>query len=334
MKGQLMTADSAAVPTVVPAHTVRDILNHACMAPSVHNTQPWSWLSYGNTLDLHADPGRRLIEADADGRNVAISCGAALHHARVAAGALGWRTVVTRLADGTRDTLLASIELVPAATPQDGPQLLQAIRDRCTDRRRFTSWPVPEERLHHLADTAEDWGAHALVLTDAAERIRTDLLVARALDLQSSDERLAAEQRRWVDHSSRDGVPGSVIPTTAPDVAHQRTRFGRGLLPEPERELEGSDGLLVLRGPSDDTSAWMRTGEGLSALWLRATREGLSVVPLSQVIEVEETRERLRSEVLHGMGRPHLLVRVGWQAISRAALPRTPRRPLGDVVTF
>ncbi len=58
------------------------------------------------------------------------------------------------------------------------------------------------------------------------------------------------------------------------------------------------------------------------------------MVPLSQVIEVDETRERLRAEVLQGMGTPHLLVRVGWQAISRSALPRTPRRPQDDVLTL
>ena len=78
--------------------------------------------------------------------------------------------------------------------------------------------------------------------------------------------------------------------------------------------------------------AWLRAGEGLSALWLHAVRQGLSVVPLSQVVEVAETRAALRHEVFGGRVEPLLLLRVGWQAISRSHLVATPRRPLDDVL--
>ena len=90
--------------------------------------------------------------------------------------------------------------------------------------------------------------------------------------------------------------------------------------------------MLVLCGESDDTTAWLRTGEALSALWLTATAEGLAVVPLSQVIEVEETRHELHNSVLGGLSVPHLIVRIGWQSIGRRELERTPRRPLSEVL--
>jgi hypothetical protein len=67
-------------------------------------------------------------------------------------------------------------------------------------------------------------------------------------------------------------------------------------------------------------------------LWLAATRAGLSVVPLSQVIEVPETREALHQDVFGGMARPQLLLRIGWQEIARGSLPATPRRPLSAVL--
>lgn len=89
-----------------------------------------------------------------------------------------------------------------------------------------------------------------------------------------------------------------------------------------------------MRGGTDDLDSWLRLGEGLSALWLQATRQGLSVVPLSQAIELDETRASLRGDLLRGLGFPHLVVRVGWQAISRESLPATPRRPLDDVLTM
>jgi hypothetical protein len=110
------------------------------------------------------------------------------------------------------------------------------------------------------------------------------------------------------------------------------SRFGPGLAEDSGREIEGADGLVVLCGTTDGPAAWLAAGEGLSALWLRATTQGLSVVPLSQVIEVDETRRGLAEQVLEGMAQPLILVRIGWQAISRRELARTTRRPLSEVL--
>jgi hypothetical protein len=98
------------------------------------------------------------------------------------------------------------------------------------------------------------------------------------------------------------------------------------------RDVVGSDGLVVLYTEDDSPEAWLRAGEGLSALWLDAVRTGLSVVPLSHVLEVDETRAALRHAVLGGLAVPLLLVRVGWQAISRSQLVSTTRRPLDQVL--
>ena len=90
--------------------------------------------------------------------------------------------------------------------------------------------------------------------------------------------------------------------------------------------------MLAICTSTDTPAAWLDAGETLSALWLRATRDGLSLVPLSQVIEVEETRASLRSSVFYDMAQPQLLVRVGWQEITRPPQPSSPRRPVDDVV--
>jgi hypothetical protein len=40
----------------------------------------------------------------------------------------------------------------------------------------------------------------------------------------------------------------------------------------------------------------------------------------------------LQEDVFAGTAYPQLLLRVGWQEIARATLPRTPRRPLDEVL--
>ena len=324
---------ASAAPTL---RVVERVVELSSRAPSVHNTQPWRWRVDGTrtqVLELHADRSRQLSAEDPDGRNLVISCGAALHHAQVAARALGWSSSVERVAGGGDPTLLARLHLTPGVERGDAVELVRAIERRCTDRRRFTSWPVPDARLSHLASTAGEWGVRALPLVDVTDRFRTELLVHRAIERQQADARRVREQAQWVNHGAEDGIPDSVLAEPHQLGARRSDRFSVGLLDESgDRDVEPTDGLIVLCSAEDEPASWLRAGEGLSALWLRATVEGFSVVPLSQVVEVLETRLALQHEVLGGLARPLLLVRVGWQPISSSELPRTSRRAIGDVL--
>lgn len=322
----------------IPDAALRRIVELACLAPSIHNTQPWAWRIGAGTLDLYADGDRRLTHADPDGRNLMISCGAVLQHAQVAAAGLGWAAEVERSPhNGAHDhlELLARLRFRRLAKPpKAAARDLRLLAERCTDRRRFTSWPVPADLLQDLAARAAEWGSGATPVTGVAELFTAGILVGRAFDREAADPLLAGEQRRWVDHSDADGVPSTVLPPHyAAQPSGTRIRFEDGQpVPDTGREIEPGDGLILLWSRHDDAAAWLRVGEGLAALWLEATRQRLAVVPLSQVIEVPETRADLRYQVLGGAGIPQLMIRIGWQAISRSQLPRTPRRPIADVL--
>jgi nitroreductase family protein len=319
--------------TRVPQETLRRIVELATRAPSVHNTQPWRWRATPHSLELYADRSRQLSVGDPAGRNLVISCGVALHHARIAADALGFSATITRFPDPERPDLLARLDLAPATSSRHAAELLDAIDKRYTDRRRFTSWPVPDDRLTHLAARATAEGARALPLTDVSERFHAELLINRAIDLQHADALVMLEQQSWIDHSPGDGVPSQVLPLPGDLRTRRPSRFATGLIDDMGGgEVEGPDGLIVFCAPNDDPGAWLTAGEGLSSTWLTATMEGLSVVPISQVIEVEETRAGLQLEVLGGLARPLVVIRVGWQAISRSQLARTPRRPVAEVL--
>jgi hypothetical protein len=54
------------------------VVRAAVAAPSVHNSQPWYFSSRENVIRLHADPRHQLQQADPAGREMVISCGAAL----------------------------------------------------------------------------------------------------------------------------------------------------------------------------------------------------------------------------------------------------------------
>jgi nitroreductase len=313
-----------------PGSPALQAIDFARRAPSIHNTQPWLWRVRGERLDLYADRRRQLHVTDPSGRNLTISCGAALAHAKVAAGAVGWRADALAPDPADRDHL-AALALRPGrATPddQDDHRLL-AVRQ--TDRRRFTSWPIPPERLDRLLRGFDLRGVSVVSVTDRADRLRLELLVGQALHSERTTPGYLEEQAQWMERGPWDGVPVDAVGDEG-QRSRRPSRFDEALAPDVQDQVRATDGILVLCADTDEPTSWLRIGELLCRLWTRAMREGLSVVPLSQVVEIDETRETLRHQFLDGTRHPELLVRIGWQEIARSPLPPTPRRPLSDIL--
>lgn len=311
-----------------PQPPARQVVDFARRAPSIHNTQPWLWRIRGARVELYADRTRQLAVTDPSGRNLLISCGAALEYARVAAAALGWTAEVEpgdpRVADH-----LATLRLEPGRTTPAATETFRLLQLRYTDRRRFTSWPIPTDRLERLAHGLDAPGVSIVPVTDHGDRIRVELVAREASRLEQILPGFDEEQRAWVDRGPVDGVPAEALVTDRHRDRRPSRYDGVGL--EATDDVRSSDGVLVLCATEDGPAAWVGTGQLLCRLWARANREGLSVVPLSQPVEIYRTRKAL-GEILGGDLQPELVVRVGWQEIARSSLTPTPRRPLSEVL--
>ena len=79
----------------------------AARAPSVHNTQPWRFRIAGDIIELHADPDRILMQIDPAGRELMISCGAALFGLRLGLRQLGCVPTVELWPDPEQPWLVA-----------------------------------------------------------------------------------------------------------------------------------------------------------------------------------------------------------------------------------
>ncbi len=125
------------------AEAMRAVLTLATRAPSVHNSQPWHWRVGPSSVNLYADSSRHLPRTDPDRRDVLLSCGAGLHHCTVALAAIGWRAKIHRLPDPSEPGHLAAVEVVAQSPGELDVTLAAAIARRRTDRRTYSSWPVP-----------------------------------------------------------------------------------------------------------------------------------------------------------------------------------------------
>lgn len=315
------------------AATVRTALTLASRAPSVHNTQPWRWRVDAAGLHLHADTDRQLPNTDPDGRDLILSCGTALHHCVVAFAAVGWRSTVARLPDATERGHLATIELSPHPADFVDIALAAAIPRRRTDRRHYSSWPVP-------------MGDIALM---AARAARTGVTLCQVEDIDSLHEIVAqsvrdhltqgylAELTEWSGRFfSVAGVPAHNAPLPDPQAKIPSRLFAGAALPMAPDSSSADDNAVVLALGTrrDDRLAQLRAGEATSAVLLTATSTGLASCPVTEPLETAETREAVRSDIFGDGHYPQMLLRVGWAPINADPLPATPRRDLDDFVEW
>jgi nitroreductase len=315
----------------------------ALLAPSIHNTQPWRWRVAAPALELRASRDRQLAATDPLGRLLTISCGAALHHARVALSAEGIASTVERFPDDRDPELLARITATGrgAADPA-AVRALETIRARHTDRRPVAERPVDPAALTALAQVARNEGTHLHVLPpDGVLDLAS--AAARAQRVESLDPDFVEELAYWVGGTNTPsvasssatgagetlGLPADVIPATPPQTTVPGRDFGHGgTLPIAESPVGGghdrSAAYAILYGDEDAPGAWLRAGEALSAVWLAAIQRDLSVLPLSAVVEVEATRATLR-HLLSDLGEPLLVLRVGVHDPVQPEAPHTGR---------
>ena len=315
------------------AESIRTALTLATRAPSVHNTQPWRWVVGEASLHLYADMSRHLPNTDPDRRDLVVSCGLALHHAVVALAALGWRARVHRLPNPADPLHLAAVELRPTRVDTHDVALAAAIPLRRTDRRHFSPWPVPRADIATIGARAARMGIR---LRHVEMSIDIRSIVAKAVWSHVHDDSYLTELAEWSGrHASTIGVPARNIPESDPSAPLPGRLFVGGALSQPENVSPSDDhaALLALGSAADDDLARLRAGEASSMALLTATAFGLATCPVSEPLELSETREAIRSEVFDDQDYPQMMLRIGWAPVGADPLPSTPRRSIDEVVT-
>jgi nitroreductase len=325
------TADTSEDAGILAGHA-RFLIATAARAPSVHNTQPWRFLVAGTAIELYADP-RRKLRADPAGREMLISCGAALYGLRLAVRSLGYLPVVELLPDPGRLRLLARVRAGAPAPASDREQaLLKAVPHRHTHRGTFAPGPLPAgltARLQH--DALAEGATLALIPPGLPFQRLADITAAaaRRLDL---DPRARADARQWtraVAQTARDGIPAHAFGRhggNAPGQLRQRDfDLGRGL-GQLTRDGPPPPATAVLLTRDDSRADWLRAGQALHRLLLDATTSWVFASLYTQPLEAVATRALIR-ERLALPGHPQMLLQFG--PATNACT--TARRPPSDL---
>ena len=326
-----MTGTAAWQAQVLAGHA-RFLITAAARAPSVHNTQPWLFRAGTDAIELRSDP-RRKLRTDPSGREMLISCGAAVFGLRLAVRSLGYLPVTQLLPDPARLRLLARVS-IGAAAPANGleRQMLDAVPRRHTHRGPFAPGPLPPGLLAGLQHDALAEGATLVLVAGGLAYDRLERITAAAARRGDLSPRARAEIRRWTRtaaSTARDGIPATALASS--------TGRPRGRLPQRDFDLGRGIARLpcggasppataVLLTPGDRRADWLRAGQALHRLLLHAASQWVFASLHTQPLEDAAARDLIRSQ-LTLPGYPQMLLQLGPASTTSPTARRPPAEP-------
>jgi hypothetical protein len=282
--GELPSAGNA------PDEVARYVTQAASHAPSVYDSAPWWFSAADGGICVRADVERRLPASDPAGRELTISCGAAIFTARIALRCIGLIPDVHVFPEPQVPNLVAKITW-PAEHKEPGDferELYAQIPVKGAYQGGLDGARLPSGLMSSLAGEAAAENAALRFLTDDDHR---GVLVA-LLDAASRAFRLdgarVAEASTATRASGDWGAPpadASVSPRSAGIVA-------------------------ILTTDADDRADWVAAGQALQRVLLAASSRRVSVAIDSQPVEFSQLRGFIGS-VLAGGAYPQLILRFG-----------------------
>jgi nitroreductase len=310
-------------------------------APSVHNTQPW-------TLDFHHDrhdgeercvtlyrrSDRALAWHDPHGRDLLISCGAALTNIRLAMCVLGWDPHVGVYVSRTRPDEVAMVTAGARRSPSTVElDRYAAIPRRHSARRPFADALVASDQRDRLVAASHTAGVELRPVWGEDEIAVLARVFDHAALVLKADRAYQRELSAWTGMGS--------VPSPGGGMADVPRRFDTlpwaGLVRRdtaiPDRDTLAArlrrECLLLVETPDDGPAYHVRGGMAVQDSWLAATADGLAASLLTQPLQISEVRAGLIEGLTLG-GFPQAVLRVGHPeaTVEQAAAPDgTEERP-------
>ncbi len=334
---------NAIVEPGVRLHTAEQVTAYvvasAVWAPSVHNTQPWQFIADGTEITLRADVSRQLAVADPGGREMMISCGAALFTAKLALRSLGYVPETRLLPDPADPLLVARLrwrrQVAPTAREE---RLFSQVTRRRTHRGGFEPMPPPPGLIGSLRQDAAGYGTALRVAVTDQGRAALAAITAMADRVERLDSAYTRELAAWAPPPGSprlDGVSPSAYlahpEPTSPDFPVRDFARGRGwgLASTTRISAARFTGVVcLLTTAADGPPSWVNAGQALQCMLLSCTASGVAAALHSQPVEVSWLREAIREQLGDG-SYPQLVIRLG-TAIQDAI---SVRRAVASVLT-
>ena len=339
-------------------HDVRlKALSYAVLAPSAHNTQPWSLALRGqDELSLYVDRTRLLPETDVPFRQAHVSQGTFLELLVIALSAFGCRAELTLFPEGEYtnaaidDRPVAHLRVLPDATRLD--PLFSHITSRRSNKRAYDPSRKPSQaQLAALAGSIAE-GTSLAFIENADARRRLAGICADGMAAEVSARARNVETAKWfrfstreleekrdgfaLEHNGKSGFTRWFAETfllSREGSADPNGTFATGAVDLAREQAGSAPAFGVLTTPTNTRRAQVLAGRAYARVALTAQSLGLTMHPMSQSLEeyrdMASIKARLEGEVALTPGSTvQMLFRLG----HADETPHTPRRDPRDLV--
>lgn len=312
----------------------RELVRHAVLAASSHNTQPWKFRIESDSITILPDYSRRCPAVDPDDSHLFKSLGCAAENMVHAAAAQGYRADVRF--DPGADTIVVLLKRDAAAQASD---LFRAIGRRQCVKTAYDGRPLRAAELELLSRAGEGQNARVIMLVSAAQKETVVDYVTRGNIAQLSDRAFREELVSWIRFNpadamrSGDGLSGRTSGKPALPTWLAKRITGLVLTPKGQAatdaaNIRSSAGVAVFVARQDDKADWIETGRAYQRFALQATALDIRTAFINQPIEVRGLRAPFESWLELGNERAHLMLRFGHGPTA----PFSLRRPLDEVM--
>jgi nitroreductase len=317
------------------------LLRYASLAPSGHNTQPWSVRATGPGLIIGSDPARWLPKVDPQNREMALSIGAFLENLLLAAPGHGYRASVVVTASSARDGELVQVTLTPAGeTDRDA---LEQIRRRRTVRSGQLRRPLSSKDLRELLGYFGEHGHYFPLASKEGRYLAEGTIEANRAQALRDDAQ--AELAMWIRFRNEDGrAHGDGLTPESMEIhgfagwyvrhfMNRESVMGKSFRDEGvdrvREQVASCGGWMVVTSPDGALETLLATGRRTERMWLAVRGLQIAIHPMTQLLEELPFREQIGKEL--GIRNPiQFLLRVGY--VENYPEPVSLRRPVAAML--
>jgi len=318
------------------------IIYLASLAPSGHNTQPWTIrIINQNHWILGTEKSRWLPAVDPDNRESLLSLGAFLENLTIAAGLKGYDVETAIRTNQPLDSEIIDIKLYRKHKTTNFN--VEEIILRRTIRNNFLKDPLYAEDLRDIISDDRDSFIYYPQDSKEGKYLKTGTILAN--QIQAYRDPAQEELAKWIRWSKTDirrymngltpetmeieGIARWYVERFYSDKSVMDNSFREATIQTVQRQVNAGSGWLLFTSKDSSISELIATGRKLQRMWLKVRSKMIAIHPMTQMLEETPLLTKIAPD-LNMNKKVQFLLRVGY--VREYPKPISPRMPLSKII--
>ncbi len=302
---------------------IRFLIGYGILAPSTHNTQPWSFEILKNQLIIKPNEAKKLRIGDPDSLGLFISIGACIENIQQASSRFG----LNAQADLEKNSFI--IKFNPGIKSKNS-KVLENIKNRHSHKLPHDSHPISKSIILKL-EKLSDKNTKVHIFTSKKEFNKLANLHLNSAKVIANNHDFAFELVDWLRTNKTreyDGMPGFVVGNSQlksfiGKILLKKKPELLGKMAEKDKDLINSSSAIVVFSVAlinPKIPNMITAGQLIERFWLKATELGLVVHPLFASIQHKPATNEI-SNIIGGKT-PVFFMRMGYSKNKHFHTPR------------